>query len=39
MSEEGKNVFPYAGIQTFLGREYRRVLKSDEDIIIVGVHD
>jgi len=37
MSEEGKNVFPYAGIQTFLGREYRRVLKSDEDIIIVGV--
>jgi len=37
MSEEGKNVFPYAGIQTFLGREYRRVLKSDEDVIIVGV--
>lgn len=32
-----KSSIPYAGIQTFLGREYRTSLKGDEDVIVLGI--
>jgi len=34
---EGKSSIPYAGIQTFMGREYRDKVLGDEDVLIIGI--